>query len=123
MYLMRMKAIVYETYGPPEVLHLQNVEKPSPKDDEVLVRVHAASVNAADWRLMRADPFLVRFHAGLRKPTKFRVLGADIAPGALRQWAGMSAGSNREMRYSEMYLRLAWAGLPNINAPAKVNWF
>ncbi len=75
----RMKAIVYETYGPPEVLHLQDVLKPSPKDNEVLVRVHAASVNAADWRLLRADPFLVRFHAGFLKPTKFQILGADIA--------------------------------------------
>ncbi|MDH4190945.1 MAG: NAD(P)-dependent alcohol dehydrogenase [Betaproteobacteria bacterium] len=74
-----MKAIVYDTYGPPEVLRLEDVEKPSPRDDEVLVRVHAASVNAADWRLMRADPFLVRLYCGLLKPSRFRILGADIA--------------------------------------------
>lgn len=74
-----MKAIVYKTYGPTEVLHLKDVEKPSPKDNEVLVRVHAASVNAADWRMLRADPFLVRLYAGLLKPTKFQTLGADIA--------------------------------------------
>ncbi|MFA6313299.1 MAG: NAD(P)-dependent alcohol dehydrogenase [Sterolibacterium sp.] len=74
-----MKAIVYESYGPTDVLHLKDVEKPSPKDNEVLVRVHAASVNAADWRMLRADPFLVRLYAGLLKPTKFQTLGADIA--------------------------------------------
>jgi NADPH:quinone reductase-like Zn-dependent oxidoreductase len=74
-----VKAIVYETYGPPEVLHLKDVEKPSPKDNEVLVRVQAASVNAADWRMLRADPFLVRFYAGLLKPTRFQTLGADVA--------------------------------------------
>ncbi len=74
-----MKAIVYETYGPTEALQLKNVEKPSPKDSEVLVRVLAASVNAADWRMLRADPFLVRLYAGLLKPTKFQTLGADIA--------------------------------------------
>lgn len=74
-----MKAIVYEAYGSPEVFHLKDVEKPSPNDNEVLVKVHAASVNAADWRMMRADPFLVRLIAGLLKPTKFQTLGADIA--------------------------------------------
>ncbi len=74
-----MKAIVYSEYGPPEVLHLAEVDKPVPADDEVLVRVCAASVNAADWRMMRADPFLVRLYAGLLSPKKVPVLGADIA--------------------------------------------
>ncbi len=74
-----MKAIVYTEYGSPDVLQLKEVEKPFPADDEVLVQVHASSVNAADWRMMRADPFLVRLYAGLFKPTKFQTLGADIA--------------------------------------------
>lgn len=74
-----MKAIVYSEYGSPEVLRLEEVSKPVPRDDEVLVKVHAASVNAADWRMMRADPFLVRFYSGLFRPKKIKTLGADIA--------------------------------------------
>ena len=74
-----MKAVVYTEYGSADVLQLKEVDKPSPADDEVLVKIHAASVNAADWRMMRADPFLVRLYAGLLKPTKFQILGADIA--------------------------------------------
>ena len=77
--LNTMKAIVYTEYGSADVLRLKEVEKPIPADDEVLVKVHAASVNAADWRMMRAVPFLVRLYAGLFKPTKFQTLGADIA--------------------------------------------
>ena len=73
-----MKAIVYTQYGPPEVLQFTEVEKPTPKDDEVLIKVHAASVNAADWRMMRAHPFLVRFVSGLLRPT-ITILGADVA--------------------------------------------
>ena len=73
-----MKAIVYEKYGSPEVLELRDVEKPTPKDDEVLVKVIAASVNAADWHLLRADPFFARFATGLLKP-KNKILGEDIA--------------------------------------------
>jgi NADPH:quinone reductase-like Zn-dependent oxidoreductase len=73
-----MKAIVYQKYGPPEVLELKEVEKPTPKDDEVLIEVHAASANPVDWRLMRANPFFVRLVAGLLRP-KNKVLGADIA--------------------------------------------
>jgi NADPH:quinone reductase-like Zn-dependent oxidoreductase len=74
-----MKAIVYTKYGPPEVLELKEVEKPAPTEAEVLVKVHAASVNAYDWHLLSADIFLVRLMGGgLLKP-KNTILGADIA--------------------------------------------
>ena len=72
-----MKAIVYENYGPPDVLQLKEVEKPTPKDDEVLIKVHAASANPADWHLMRGAPFLARFEMGFPKPKKR--LGIDVA--------------------------------------------
>ncbi len=74
-----MKAIVYTEYGPPDVLQLQDVEKPTPKDNEVLIKVHAASVNAYDWHFLTADIFLIRLMGGgLLKPKNTR-LGADIA--------------------------------------------
>ena len=73
-----MKAIVYTEYGSPDVLHLEDVEKPVPADDEVLVKVHAVSVNAADLHLLRADPFLIRLSSGFLKP-KHTILGSDIA--------------------------------------------
>lgn len=56
-----MKAIFAAKYGSPDVLQLREVETPTPKADEVLVKVHAAAVNAGDWHLLRADPFLIRF--------------------------------------------------------------
>ena len=66
-----MKAIVYTKYGSPDVLQLKEVEKPAPKDDEVLVKIHAASVNAYDWHFLTADIFLVRLMGGgLLKPKK-----------------------------------------------------
>jgi NADPH:quinone reductase-like Zn-dependent oxidoreductase len=74
-----MKAMVYHNYGSPDVLNLEEVEKPAPGDDELLISVHAAALNAADWRLLSADPFLVRLmDGGLLKP-KNKILGADIA--------------------------------------------
>jgi NADPH:quinone reductase-like Zn-dependent oxidoreductase len=73
-----MKAIVYHEYGSPDVLELKDIDKPLVKDDEVLVRVHAASVNRLDWHLLRGRPYISRLQAGLRKP-KDRVLGADVA--------------------------------------------
>ena len=73
-----MKAIVYEKYGPPDVLQLKEVEKPTPKDNEVLVKVHAASINDWDWGLLRGTPFVNRLLFGLLKP-KNKILGGDIA--------------------------------------------
>jgi NADPH:quinone reductase-like Zn-dependent oxidoreductase len=73
-----MKAIVCPKYGSPDVLELREVEKPTPGDGEVLLKVHAAALNAADWHIMRADPFLVRLAFGFRKP-KYSILGADVA--------------------------------------------
>jgi NADPH:quinone reductase-like Zn-dependent oxidoreductase len=73
-----MRAIVYTKYGSPDNLELKDVEKPTPKDDEVLVKVLAVSVNAADLHLLRADPFLIRMSSGLLKP-KNTILGSDIA--------------------------------------------
>ncbi|HKJ58638.1 MAG TPA: NAD(P)-dependent alcohol dehydrogenase [Halobacteriales archaeon] len=74
-----MKAVVAQSYGPPDVLRLEEVERPAPEDDEVLIEVHAAGVNAADWHLLRADPPLVRLMGfGLFKP-KNEILGADVA--------------------------------------------
>ncbi len=74
-----MKAMVYTKFGPPDVLRLKEVDKPVPKDNEILIKVRAASANAYDWRHLRADPFLIRLMgAGLFKP-KHRILGADIA--------------------------------------------
>jgi NADPH:quinone reductase-like Zn-dependent oxidoreductase len=76
---MLMKAIVCPKYGLPDVLQFKDVEKPTPKDDEVLVKIHAASVNMYDWHLMTADIFLVRFMGGgMLKPKNTRV-GADVA--------------------------------------------
>ena len=73
-----MKAILFDHYGPPEDMKLGELPKPSPRAGEVLVKVRASSVNAADWHLMRADPFLVRLVYGLFKP-RVRVLGVDVA--------------------------------------------
>ncbi|MCI0596207.1 MAG: NAD(P)-dependent alcohol dehydrogenase, partial [candidate division Zixibacteria bacterium] len=73
-----MKAVVYTEYGPPEVLRLEEIEKPAPKDNEVLIKVYAASANALDWHLLRAKPSLVRLMSGLSRP-KQKILGADVA--------------------------------------------
>lgn len=74
-----MKAVVYTQYGSPDVMHLTTVEKPVPKDNQVLVKIYAASLNAADGYFLKGSPFMVRLMAGgLQKP-KNTILGSDIA--------------------------------------------
>jgi NADPH:quinone reductase-like Zn-dependent oxidoreductase len=73
-----MKAIVCTQYGPPDALQFKDVAKPAPADNEVLIKVCAASANPLDWRIMRADPVFIRLFFGLLKP-RIEILGSDIA--------------------------------------------
>ena len=72
-----MKAIVYTKYGPPEVLQLKEVERPTPTDDEVLIKVQAVSVNRSDWEILTGTPLYARL-GGLLRP-RHQILGSDIA--------------------------------------------
>src|SRR5579863_5092555 len=74
-----MKAAVYRRYGPPEVVQIEDVEKPAPKDNQVLIRIHATTVSAADWRMRRAVPFIVRFWTGFWRPKKIQILGMEFS--------------------------------------------
>jgi len=74
--LLKMKAIVYTKYGPPEVLQLKEVERPTPTDDEVLIKVQAVSVNRSDWEILTGTPLYAPV-GGLLRP-RHQILGSDI---------------------------------------------
>lgn len=73
-----MQAVVFSQYGPPEVLHLQQVPQPQPKLNEVRIKIHSTTVTSGDWRLRKADPFIARLFTGLFKPTT-PILGHELA--------------------------------------------
>ena len=84
-----MKAIHFDHYGAPEDMQLKDFPAPQPGPGEVLIKVRASAVNAADWHVLRADPFLVRLAFGLRKP-RLPILGADVAGEVLAVGAGVT---------------------------------
>lgn len=98
-----MKAAVYESYGGPEVLEVTEVDRPSPGEGQALVRVVATSINAADYRMMRADPFLVRLNNGVRRP-KRQVLGVDVAGVVEAVGPGVGSVSVGDAVFGDTYL-------------------
>jgi len=74
-----MRAIVFTKYGPPDVLRLEKVARPKPKDDEVLVKVHAVAINDWDWHIFRGSMIVNRMMFGLFKPKKKTIIGCDIS--------------------------------------------
>ncbi len=74
----RMRAVVYDRYGPPDVLRLEEVERPVPKDDEILIRIHASTVNRTDTGLRSAEYFISRFFTGLIRPRR-KIPGTEFA--------------------------------------------
>jgi len=74
-----MKASILTNYGSPDFFELQEVTKPTPKDNEIQIKIHASSINSWDWEILKGKPFVNRLMVGLRKPTKIKILGCDIA--------------------------------------------
>lgn len=112
-----MKAIVYTKYGPPDVLRLEEVEKPVPGDNEVLVKVHAVSLNASDWEFLSGTPLYIRMW-GLFKPRR-RILGSDIA-------GRVEAAGKKVKRFQpgDEVFGTYWksrAVLPNMHVPLKMH--
>ena len=103
---LTMQAVVREQYGSPAVLRLEQVQKPTPKPNEVLIRVHAASPNAADLHLLRGQPFMLRLAYGLFRP-KIRVLGTAVA-GRVET---LGAGVTRFSKGDEVFADLSGCGL------------
>jgi hypothetical protein len=111
-----MKAIIYTHYGSPDVLRLAEVQKPAPQDDQVLLKVCAASAAAGDWHLLRAKPFPVRFMSGMVRP-KHPILGARRRPAGSRRSVATSRSSGRATRFLGIYRDAALAPSPSMLLP------
>jgi NADPH:quinone reductase-like Zn-dependent oxidoreductase len=96
-----MKAFIYHRYGPPETLRIAEVDKPAPKPGEVLVKVLAASVNAADWHMLRGKPLFSRATLGLVRP-KHQILGVDVAGQVAAVGSGVTGFTAAEEVYANL---------------------
>jgi NADPH:quinone reductase-like Zn-dependent oxidoreductase len=112
-----VKAIIFPKYGSPDVLQLVEVEKPAPNENQVLIKVVAASANPLDWHRMRGEPFIARMGEGLRKPQDTR-LGADVAgrvEAVGKNITGFKPGD-------EVFGAIGQAALPSTPALTKKIW-
>ena len=115
-----MKAMVYTHYGSPDVLRLKDVAKPTPRANEVLINVHAASLNSADGHYLRGAPLVFRLDCGPLKPKNI-LLGADVA-GQVEAVGSDVTWFSQVMRFSETCPRVTGARLPSMSVLARMPW-
>ena len=113
-----MKALAFHQYGLSDVLNLEEIEQPVPKDNEVLVKVKAASINDWDWAMLQGIPFVNRMQSGLRRPTRISILGCDIA-GLGKTQHGLKRGM-KYMGTCRAHLVVVGVVLPNMCVQVKM---